>query len=67
MHDYLCVVITNGTEEWQHQAIAVPRVGDSVTMRKELSGDKLMHGTVKEVHWEVRTSGPGMIVTVWIE
>lgn len=67
MKDYLSIIITDGDNEWQHQGIAVPRVGDHVTCRKDGSLDEVFGGEVDNMHWEVREGRPGMIVTVWLK
>ncbi len=67
MKDYLNIIITDGDNEWQHQGVAVPRVGDHVTCRKDGSLDKVFGGEVEEVHWEVRAGRPVMIVSVWLK
>ena len=67
MRDYLNIIVVDEKHK-RHadvQGIAVPRVGDPITVPGE--GDTLgIRGRVEEVHWEIRKSG-GMIVTVHVE
>lgn len=67
MENYLSIIVTDGEHEWQQQGIAVPRVGDGVTVRAGGSGVLEFTGTVKEVHWGLTTGAAGMVVTVWLE
>lgn len=67
MKEYLNVCITSpdGKREWQGQGIAVPRVGDDITVRDGI-GEIYLEGQVDNVHWGYRTDGLGAVVSIWL-
>ncbi len=67
MKDYLSIIITDGTNEWQYQGVVVPSVGQQVTCRRDESMEVVFGGEVENVHWEVREGRPGMVATVWLK
>lgn len=69
MQDYLNLIVVgpNDGDEWQQQAVAVPRVGDNVTVRKSGAGNKVFEGEVEEVHWGLIEGRAGIVATVWLK
>jgi hypothetical protein len=68
MKEYLNVIITSpdGERSWSRQGIAVPRVGDQITVRDE-DGKAYIEGDVEIVHWGYSTNGAGAVVSVWLK
>jgi hypothetical protein len=62
------VIITDAHERsWQDHMIAVPRIGESITIRDE-KGNEVVGGTVHDVHWGLHTIGMVYpVVSVWLK
>lgn len=69
MRDYMNVIFTtmDGKREWSGQMIAVPKIGDAVSVRDDRSGVREWGGQVEDVVWTLAIGRLGVVITVWVK